>query len=438
MAKQTARTQSAPVYSVALTPEIRSSWLTKVQSMQRSNVTPEMRERISRKAKMVQSASRSARRCKKMQKASRITKSALSRGIRSISASATPQLALQASNTVQAQWSMVSSALADDAEEDQRSRAQDAASFSFGAAASGPPIPGVGAAPRAPFAACAPVLALAASEEAEDVYDALALVVGDASAADVSIARAAPGAAVSENTSMLAMLKKEPTDDTDMAAKFGLYEKYLETVVTCRKTTLDFWAESKADFTAEDEATPAAPAGAAAPPPAPAPAPAFGAARVPVAGAPGGAAASIEAALKHLDRPGAMGIDFEGLGGRWYVHDMAQKACSNNDALERIQDTMRNKLELLAQQLECPVCLEPFLLPAEEEEEDSLDDAAEESEEECLLRPALVLSCCHKVCDVCWANWSATCADMTRAPFCPLCNQDQFIAAILPEDVAAP
>ena len=117
---------------------------------------------------------------------------------------------------------------------------------------------------------------------------------------------------------------------------------------------------------------------------------------------------------------------------------MAQKACSNNDALERIQDTMRSKLELLAQQLECPVCLEPFLLPAEEEEEEEEEEEPIDADAEEPLRPALVLSCCHKVCDACWANWSATCADMKRTPFCPLCNQDQFLATILPEDVAVP
>ena len=42
----------------------------------------------------------------------------------------------------------------------------------------------------------------------------------------------------------------------------------------------------------------------------------------------------------------------------------------------------------------------------------------------------------HKVCDICWANWTAACSDKGRTPFCPLCNQEEFLSSILPDAVA--
>ena len=458
------KSKKKTVYDAStLTPALRSSWLSRIQTTQASNVTPEMRAKIAKKAMRIQTMSRSAARSKKLQKASRVTKSALSRGMQMVASSSSASEMMAASTAVQQQWSSVSAAVDQDRIADIAMRTADfssnsayrspaAAAFSFGGgggAAASPPPPALSAPAAVSWRRAS------ADEEEDDAYDTLALELGDAApsfafgavapAAGAAAAGAPPAAAADDgNAAMMAMLKKEPTDDTETAAKFGLFEKYLETVTNCRQTTLEFWADCRADFVNAEEDDEEDAAGAPAAPPAAPPAFGFGggggAPRRPVAG---GAAGQIDAQLKRLDRPGAMGIDFDALAGRWYVHDMALKASKNNDALEQMLDVMRNKLELLSAQLECPVCLEPFKLEEEEEgeaeeEEEEEEEVGEEAEvdEEDGPRPALVLSCCHKVCDICWANWTAACSDKGRTPFCPLCNQEEFLSSILPDAVA--
>jgi hypothetical protein len=47
---------------------------------------------------------------------------------------------------------------------------------------------------------------------------------------------------------LLQQLRDEPGDEADSAAKFGLFEKYLETVEKMRQATFQFWEEANGDF----------------------------------------------------------------------------------------------------------------------------------------------------------------------------------------------
>ena len=46
---------------------------------------------------------------------------------------------------------------------------------------------------------------------------------------------------------LLGDLKTEPTDDSDAARRFQLYEKHAETVATVRQALFSFWAGAQAD-----------------------------------------------------------------------------------------------------------------------------------------------------------------------------------------------
>ena len=77
---------------------------------------------------------------------------------------------------------------------------------------------------------------------------------------------------------------------------------------------------------------------------------------------------------------------------------------------------LRAKLEMLAAQTECPICLER--LPA------GGDGGA-------AAAAATTLGCAHRVCGECWRHWSATCRAAHKAPYCPLCRQDEFIGDVM-------
>ena len=76
-----------------------------------------------------------------------------------------------------------------------------------------------------------------------------------------------------------------------------------------------------------------------------------------------------------------MAVDFR--EDRWFVYDMTRKASSNNDVIGRVLQDIKTKLDLIAQQDDCPICLE------------ALDPGA-----------CKVLGCCHKTCLPCWDQWT--------------------------------
>merc|ERR1711998_753877 len=51
-----------------------------------------------------------------------------------------------------------------------------------------------------------------------------------------------------EMQELLEQLRCEPSEDEEVTAKFGLFEKYLETVEKMRGETFGFWAEVQEDF----------------------------------------------------------------------------------------------------------------------------------------------------------------------------------------------
>ena len=183
----------------------------------------------------------------------------------------------------------------------------------------------------------------------------------------------------SDMESLLADLRDEPDTDAERAAKFALFETYLETVTKMREQTFAFWQESKPDFVGVENL--AAPSGG------------------------GGAVRAVEKALKQIDRAHNMGMpDFD--GPVWFVHGMCKKAAQNSAVIDGVLRSVRTKLDLLSRQDECPICLECF-------------DAEHIPQ---------VLGCCHKVCDECWAHWKEV---RHGRAFCPLCRNEEFVSEIV-------
>ena len=66
---------------------------------------------------------------------------------------------------------------------------------------------------------------------------------------------------------------------------------------------------------------------------------------------------------------------------------MTRKLNDNTSMLERVLQDIKTKLDLIAKQEDCPICLDSMASLAPEE--------------------IKVLGCCHKVCGECWAQWQA-------------------------------
>jgi dihydroxyacetone kinase-like predicted kinase len=162
---------------------------------------------------------------------------------------------------------------------------------------------------------------------------------------------------------LLESVAVEPHDETEMMAKFAIYETYLETVVAIRDQTIDFWLTNQDQFE-------------------------------------GAAKATCAKAIKDIDTVDSMSI--HDTSTRWFVYDMMKKANQNNTAITRVLASIRSKLEMLAQEdLECPFCLETIV--------------AENN---------MTLGCCHRSCKTCWDNWQQM--KGARA-FCPLCRHEEFV-----------
>jgi len=180
-----------------------------------------------------------------------------------------------------------------------------------------------------------------------------------------------------EMEKLLNELRKEPKDDAGRETKFKLYEKYQETIQDARKALFKFWSDCKKEFGATDgddgEREKAA------------------------------AVKQVESDLKRVDDARNLGFpDFQ--SDCWFVYHMAIKVTKNNTMLGDVLKGIQTKLDVLAKQDDCPICLEP------------LDEDPE------------VLGCCHKVCTECWANWKAM--QGARA-FCPLCKHNDFLGSVM-------
>merc|ERR1719231_1404322 len=170
---------------------------------------------------------------------------------------------------------------------------------------------------------------------------------------------------------LLAQLRAEPADDAEAEAKFALYEAHAEAVATVRDALFTLWAGARADV--------------------------------------GDGAPVFERALRGVDARANLELDED--SRYWFVYSMATAVSANEAKIARVMRELRAKLEMLAAQTECPVCLER--LPT--------GGAA----------PATTLGCAHRLCHECWRHWSATCRGAHKAPYCPLCRQDEFIGDVM-------
>lgn len=208
--------------------------------------------------------------------------------------------------------------------------------------------------------------AAAESESDEDELDVMGAEMGIvACAAPVEVEEKAGQMEMAE---LLEQLKKEPAEEQEQQAKFILFEKYLETVEKMRNETFEFWSEARMDFHEAGRG-------------------------------------DIDRCLKRIDGADNMSVDFS--ERRWFVYDMTAKAGKNCAIIGGNLAMIKSRIELLARQDDCPVCLDPL--------------------EEC-GQEVHVLQCCHKVCGECWAHWS----DLHHGrAFCPLCRNEEFLGDMM-------
>lgn len=209
-------------------------------------------------------------------------------------------------------------------------------------------------------------------EEEENVLRSLEQEVG---VDDVMCAMAAqPSISISEVQQveaagideLLRQLIHEPVADEELAAKYLLFENFLETVTSIRNTTTTFWTENMDQFD--------------------------GASRV--------------MQQKMIDRIDATeNISIPDDSSKWFVYHMTKQANQNSKSISSILSSIKGKLNILLQDLgDCPFCL---------------DQMTKES--------VVTLSCCHRSCKSCWDNWVAL---RGPRAFCPLCNHNEFVNEI--------
>jgi hypothetical protein len=175
---------------------------------------------------------------------------------------------------------------------------------------------------------------------------------------------------------LLETLAVEPTDPNEVTTKFAIFENYLETVVTLREQTIEFWQTNRSQF--EEEASLRS------------------------------VVANMDRAIRNIDQESSMTIQEGGFATRWFVYYMMKKANQNHEAISNTLKNIRSKLEMLTQEdIDCPFCLESV--------------GRKDSD-------AVVLGCCHKTCKPCWANWQEL---KGMNAFCPLCRHEEFIQSIV-------
>jgi hypothetical protein len=203
------------------------------------------------------------------------------------------------------------------------------------------------------------------AEEQEGLAEVSRLVGATERGVNLAEAIEAPA----EFEAVLHQLSQEPTDDEEVEAKFGMYEVYGREVERMRLDLFSFRDSREAEL-------------------------------------PQAVAVDIRRKLTCVDRQEAMGIPDE--TRYWFVYYMMKQAEANNRQMNAILLDWTRKLELLArrEQIECPICLEPFGEG----------------------RMAETLGCCHCVCGDCWQHWIAVM--QPRKPFCPLCRHDEFVGFI--------
>lgn len=171
---------------------------------------------------------------------------------------------------------------------------------------------------------------------------------------------------ISENEidKLLRELRYKPKDDEEATSKFAMYEAYAKTVETTRGGLCEFWAECQESFDKR-------------------------------------ICASINNDITKLDAHQNMGIAWN--ERVWWAYEMIKVANQNNLKMISLLQNIQTKLELVAREDDCPICLEPKV-------------------------EKHTLTCCHKVCCECWGEWQLL---QGQNAFCPLCKEKDFIQAVL-------
>jgi hypothetical protein len=304
-------------------------------------MTPERREELKMKVERSRMAEASRRKCKAVKSHAMRSKALVSEGLRQMSCASAPE----EFSMVQARWTAAQ----------EVSEARSMKAFS-----------------KVDEDVVETAIARVENFEEEDDEEAASMMecaalIGASAPSDLARPASAQGAE-DEFRRLLDQLRVEPSDDSELAAKFGLYEAYGQQVEKMRSTLFGIYEENKPTL-------------------------------------PDAVKNDMEKQLKRIDRADAMGIFDE--AREWFVYLMMSKAGENNDGMSSIMESFEKRLEFLAanDQDECPICLEKF--------SESL--------------PADTLGCCHKVCHDCWTQW---CAVTHGHPFCPLCKNDEFVEAL--------
>jgi hypothetical protein len=171
---------------------------------------------------------------------------------------------------------------------------------------------------------------------------------------------------------LLKQLETEPTEDSELGAKFALFETFLQTVTVIREQTLEFWQENMDLFE-------------------------------------GGSRLAAKKEVDKIDNTDSMGIEDD--LQKWFVYSMTKKANENSVKIGQTLSLLRSRLEQMSNTEvgDCPFCLED-MGPMKE------------------ANNTTVLTCCHRVCTPCWNNWR-----QIKGPhaFCPLCRNDEFVEEVL-------
>jgi len=193
---------------INVTKQSSSAWLKRINKVQLKHITPEMRDRMKRRAISQQRNKMNARRCKNMQHRNRVTRNLWANTMQLMESSSVYQHDNHSSRA-RTEMLMLSSNAGDNEDNlfrsgaGQRSLGYESLEVSRSV-----------------------VLADSVAEQAEEEEEV----------------------DVNEMERLLGQLRMEPNTDEERKAKFALYETYLETVCQIRKQTFEFWKECKPDF----------------------------------------------------------------------------------------------------------------------------------------------------------------------------------------------
>lgn len=347
-------------------------WHHRIRETQSNLLTPEVRERVMKAAQKQQRALKSVKRANYLQRTNYVSSAASATTLRTFSARPTPKEYSDVSAN-NAKWttSMQSNIARDDEEaENELREVEEELRTQW---RSMPPVERSGAIPQAaPNSGGGGILGnifgFGARRDAAAPVSDILLFDGLSGAEEQMQAQ---DALANEVTTLLEQLAKEPTDEAELAAKFALFENFLNTVVLIRDQTLQFWEENKDQFASADNR----------------------------------ALAAAQQEIRHIDNREAMGIVDN--PHKWFVYSMTRKANDNSKAIGQTLAKLRSRLELLSREDlgDCPFCLDAMNVDA-----------------------STVLGCCHRVCTDCWTHWSAL---KGNRAFCPLCKHEEFVQEIL-------